>query len=118
TLELTLFPHTTLFRSIGIARWPYPFRPRHLTIVSSLTIGIPAFFLALAPNHERFHAGFVGRVLRFAAPAGAVAAAATFCAYAVARRQPDVTLQEARTTATAVLFAIGLAVLVILERPL
>src|SRR5213078_519261 len=111
TLELTLFPHTTLFRSIGIARWPYPFLPRHLTVISSLTIGIPAFFLALAPNRRRFRPGFVGRVLRFAVPAGVVAAAATFGAYAVARRQPDVTLLEARTTATAVLFAIGLWVL-------
>src|SRR5437660_87120 len=40
--------------AIGIARWPYPFLPRHLTIVSSLTIGIPAFFLALAPNIDRY----------------------------------------------------------------
>jgi len=37
--------------AIGIVRWPYPFLPRHLTIVSSLTIGIPAFFLL------RRHAG-------------------------------------------------------------
>src|SRR5207249_9927579 len=94
------------------------FLPRHLTIVSSLTIGIPAFFLALEPNADRFRPGFVGRVLRFAIPAGVVAAAATFTAYAVARDQPDVSLTEARTTATLVLFAIGMAVLVLLERPL
>ena len=49
--------------AIGIARWPYPFLPRHLTIVSSLTIGIPAFFLALAPNPRRYVPGFVRRVL-------------------------------------------------------
>jgi cation-transporting ATPase E len=104
--------------AVGAAGFPFPFLPRHLTIVSSLTIGIPAFFLALAPNHQRFRPGFVGRVLRFAVPAGLVAAAATFTAYAVSRSQADVTLQEARTTATAVLFAIGLMVLVILERPL
>src|SRR5262249_4272549 len=28
--------------AVGVARWPYPFLPRHMTIVSSLTIGIPA----------------------------------------------------------------------------
>src|ERR1700719_1640058 len=71
--------------AIGIARWPYPFLPRHLTIVSSLTIGIPAFFLALAPNQRRFEPGFVARVLRFAAGAGAVAAVSTFVVYAFAR---------------------------------
>ncbi|GAA3229778.1 HAD-IC family P-type ATPase [Streptomyces thermocoprophilus] len=27
----------------------YPFLPRHLTLLSTLTIGVPAFFLALAP---------------------------------------------------------------------
>ncbi len=45
--------------AIGVARWPYPFLPRHLTIVSSLTIGIPAFFIALAPNLRRYEPGFV-----------------------------------------------------------
>src|SRR6478672_1481760 len=29
---------------------PFPFLPRHLTLVSAVTIGIPAFFLALGPN--------------------------------------------------------------------
>src|SRR4029079_10311924 len=33
--------------AFGVARCPSPFLPRHLTIVSSLTIGIPAFVLAL-----------------------------------------------------------------------
>ena len=56
--------------AVGVARWPYPFLPRHLTIISSLTIGIPAFFLALAPNAAGYVPGFVPRVLRFAIPAG------------------------------------------------
>ena len=50
---------TLLALAIAIARWPYPFLPRHMTIVSSLTIGIPAFFLALAPNPRRYVPGFV-----------------------------------------------------------
>jgi cation-transporting ATPase E len=104
--------------AIGVAGVPFPFLPRHLTIVSSLTIGIPAFFLALAPNSRRFRPGFAGRVLAFAIPAGLVAAVATYSAYAIARHEPGVSLQAARTTATGVLFAIGMQVLVILERPL
>ncbi|MEK8228834.1 HAD-IC family P-type ATPase [Oerskovia sp. M15] len=49
--------------------WPYPFLPRHMTLAGSLTIGIPAFFLALPPNNRRYLAGFLRRVLTFAIPA-------------------------------------------------
>ncbi len=52
--------------AVGLIGVPYPFLPRHLTLVGSLTIGIPAFFLALAPNTERARPGFVRRVLRLA----------------------------------------------------
>ena len=104
--------------AVGVARLPFPFFPRHLTIISSLTIGIPAFFLALAPNAARARSGFVPRVLRFAAPAGLVAATATFSAYALARTQSTVTLSQARTLATIVLFGVAVWVLDILARPL
>jgi cation-transporting ATPase E len=104
--------------AVGFARWPYPFLPRHLTIVSTLTIGVPAFFLALAPNLRRYQPGFITRVLKFAIPCGFVAAAATFSSYAVARHIDDVTLDEARTTATLVLLVVGLWVLNILARPI
>jgi cation-transporting ATPase E len=102
--------------AIGIARWPYPFLPRHLTIVSSLTIGIPAFFLALAPNNRRYEPGFVRRVLLIAGPAGAVAAAATYVSYAVARHYED--LLVSRTAATITLLIVGLWVLNLLARPI
>jgi cation-transporting ATPase E len=104
--------------AVGIGRLPYPFLPRHLTLIGSLTIGIPAFFLSLAPNTRRYEPGFVRRVLRFTIPAGFVAAAATFGAYALARAQDAVSLDEARTAAALVLMAIGLWILVILARPL
>ncbi len=108
--------------AIGVAGWPFPFLPRNLTLIGSLTIGAPAFFLALAPNTHRARPGFVARVLRFALPAGTVAATATFVAYAVARggAQASVPLSrtEARTTATLALAAIGLLVLLRLSVPL
>jgi cation-transporting ATPase E len=107
---------TLLALSVGVARVPFPFLPRHLTIISSLTIGIPAFFLALAPNERRAMPGFVERVLRFAVPAGVLAAAATLCAYGLARSQ-DVPQIEARTTATITLFIVAMWVLTILARP-
>ncbi len=108
---------TLLALAVGVAQLPFPFLPRHLTIVSSLTIGVPAFFLALAPNDQRYRPGFVGRVLRFAVPAGAVAATATMAGYALARDTDGVNQTEARTVATITLFLVALWVLAILARP-
>ncbi len=103
--------------AIGIVRWPFPFLPRHLTIVSSLTIGIPAFFLSLAPNSRRYVPGFIRRVLRFTGPTGALGAGAVLVAYWIARSN-GVTLTEARTVATVVLITYAMWVLLVLARPL
>ncbi len=43
--------------AIGVAGFAFPFLPRHLTLVGAITIGIPSFFLALAPNTDRFRPG-------------------------------------------------------------
>jgi cation-transporting ATPase E len=104
--------------AVGVAVLPFPFLPRHLSLIGALTIGIPGVFLAMAPNSSRAQASMVGDVLRFAVPAGSVAAAATFAGYYVTRLLPDVNLDEARTTATLVLLSVGLLVLVRLARPL
>ncbi len=108
---------TLLAVAVGIALWPYPFLPRHLTIIDTLTIGIPSFFLALAPNLRRYVPGFVNRVLRVTIPAGSVAAAAAFAAFALARFD-DLPLVEQRTAATLVMLMMSLTVLVILAQPL
>ena len=49
---------------------PYPFVPIQLTLVSSLTIGIPSFVLALEPNHDKVKGKFMRNVLRRAFPGG------------------------------------------------
>jgi len=102
---------------VAIAGWKYPFLPRHLTIVSTFTIGIPGFFLALAPNKRRYVPGFLDRVLRFTVPAGIVASIASLTAYGVAFYMADLSLRQSRTSATLVLSAVGLWVLVCLARP-
>ncbi|GAA2110382.1 HAD-IC family P-type ATPase [Kitasatospora saccharophila] len=96
---------------------PYPFLPRHSTVLSSLTIGIPAFFLALAPNNERARTGFVRRVLRLAVPGGLVCGAATFTAYALARGDDETTLKADTSVATLTLFITAIWVLAIVARP-
>jgi cation-transporting ATPase E len=103
--------------SVAVARWPYPFLPRQVTLVSTLAIGLPGFFLALGPNTRRFEPGFVRRVLWFAAPAGVVTAVAVMTAYGVARAE-GVTVTEARTAATIVFLMASLWVLAIQARPL
>jgi cation-transporting ATPase E len=108
---------TLLALAVGIALWPYPFLPRDLTIIDTLTIGIPSFFLALAPNLRRYVPGFVGRVLRFTIPAGIGVAAAVFAAYWLARSH-NLPLVQQRTGATLVALMLSLCVLVILALPL
>jgi len=108
---------TLLAVAAGAALMPYPFLPRQLTIIDTLAIGVPAFFLALAPNRRRYVPGFVGRVLRFACPAGLIVAAAAFSAYALARAR-GLPLTEQRTAATLVTLILSLCVLALLAMPL
>ncbi|MYE96660.1 MAG: HAD-IC family P-type ATPase, partial [Acidimicrobiaceae bacterium] len=103
---------------IGLAGSPFPFLPRHLTLIGTFSVGVPGFFLALAPNHRLVKPGFLRRVLRFSLPAGAVAGVVTFVLYEVVRRLDGVSLDEARTSATMTLLGVGLVILVLISRPL
>ena len=103
----------------GLVLRPFPFLPRHLTLVGSVTIGIPAFFLALAPTTARARPGFVKRVLSFAIPTGVAAGLATFLAYELALSEVGLErVFEARTMATLVVAALGLFALGMVSRPL
>jgi cation-transporting P-type ATPase E len=103
---------------VGVVGLEFPFLARQLTLIGALTIGIPSFFLALAPNDERARPGFLERVLRFTIPAGTLAATATFLGYVLAKQEPGVSLAEARTAATMVLLFIGFLVLTVIASPL
>ena len=117
---------------------PFPFLPRHLTLVSAVTIGIPAFFLALGPNKRRYLPGFLGRILRFAVPSGAVAGLAVIASYllagshygvsqeefasrcaveAGARTVTDVACWQPGTGATITLLTVFFWILIVLARP-
>lgn len=102
---------------IALVGWPFPFLPRHITLVGSLTIGIPAFILSFTPSRRRYRPGLLRRVILFAFPAGAIAASGTFMAVAMAHSS-GAPLEEVRTTAVVVLTCVGLAVLAHLSRPL
>ena len=103
----------------GLLLRPFPFLPRHLTLVGSVTIGIPAFFLALAPSASRAQPGFMKRVLSFSIPTGVAAGLATFLAYELVLSEVGLDrIVEARTMATLVIAAIGLFALGMVSRPL
>ncbi|WP_320776947.1 HAD-IC family P-type ATPase [Streptomyces sp. CRN 30] len=124
TRVATLFLVKTVYSvllAILVVCWQveYPFLPRHLTLLSTLTIGVPAFFLALAPNRERARPHFVRRVMRYAVPGGVVAGVATFVTYLVAGHHysgPGA-LEAETSAATLTLFLISLWVLAIIARP-
>jgi len=97
----------------------YPLEPVQLTLISTVTIGVPGFFLALGPNRRRYVPGFLVRVLRFSIPAGVVTGIAAYGSYAVTRAlDPGAGVAGARTTATVVVLTVALWTLVILARPL
>ena len=103
---------------IGLMSVPFPLLPRQLTLIGTFSIGVPGFFLALAPNDERSRPGFLSRVLRFSLPAGVASGLAALGVYAVATADDSVSLDEARTATAITLLGMGLIVLVLVSRPL
>lgn len=79
-LAKTVYAAVIVF-ACAILAMPYPFLPRHFTYIDAFTIGIPAFFLALAPNPRRYVPGFLHRTLSLAVPSGLILAAAALGAY-------------------------------------
>ncbi|MFC9587186.1 HAD-IC family P-type ATPase [Streptomyces yangpuensis] len=120
TLFLTKTVYSVLLAILVVcSQVEYPFLPRHLTLLSTLTIGIPAFFLALAPNKERAKPHFVRRVMRYAIPGGVIAATATFVTYLIARHHYTgaEALPAETSAATLTLFLTSMWVLAIIARP-
>ncbi|MFD7170052.1 cation-translocating P-type ATPase [Streptomyces violascens] len=120
TLFLTKTVYSVLLAVFVVcSQVEYPFLPRHLTLLSTFTIGIPAFFLALAPNKERAKPHFVRRVMRYAIPSGVIAAVATFVTYMIARAYytgpGELDAETSVTTLT--LFLVSMWVLAIIARP-
>ena len=102
--------------SIGLTPTAYPLLPRHLTLAAALTIGIPGFFLALAPSGGSFRSsGFLRDVGRFSVPAGTAAGLGVLSSYTFALQVLNLPLVEARTVATTALVLVGLYLIVALE---
>ena len=116
-----LFVTKTVFTAlmvlaIGIPTATFPLLPRQFTIASTVTIGIPAFILALAPSSGPWRPDhFLANVARFALPAGIASGIGIVAGYLLARYGLDLDLQDSRTVATGTVVAAGLAVVMRLE---
>ena len=55
-----------------VAHFHYPFEPIQLSLIGTLTVGVPAFLLAFEPNKARIQGRFIVNVLKNALP-GALA---------------------------------------------
>lgn len=101
----------------GILVMEFPFLPRQLSITDGLTIGIPAFFLALMPNTQRYVPGFLRRSLSFAIPSGLIIAIA-LTLYTRGAMALGVDEPQLRTGSTIILAIVGIWVLTVLSRPI
>jgi len=103
--------------ALAAATISYPILPRHLTIMDALVIGIPGFFLALAPNPRRFIPGFVFRMARFVIPTGLLAGITVLLSYLLLREM-GASIPQTQTMETVIFCVIGWRVIASIEHPL
>ena len=102
--------------AIAIPTGIFPLLPRQFTIASTVTIGIFAFLLALAPTIGPWRPErFLQSVARFAIPAGLAIGIGIIAGYVLARDGFDLGLTRSRTVATGIVVVSGLAVVMRLE---
>lgn len=101
----------------SISLLPFPILPVQLTLIGSLAIGIPSFFLAMVYNREPVKKGFLKRVLSVAIPNGLVLGTATSIIFILAYVN-NLSLEECRTLAVIVLSALSVLVLYRVARPI
>ena len=90
----------------GLLVLEFPFLPRQLSITDGLTIGIPAFFLALMHNSQRYVPGFLKRSLSFAIPSGSSSPWRSRCTRSAPCRS-SAEEPELRTGSTIILAIVG-----------
>src|SRR5581483_6023590 len=101
---------------VGISPTAYPLLPRHLTLVAALAVGIPSFFLALAPSAGRVtFDSFLRGVSNFALPAGTAVGLGLVASYLTALDVVNLPLVQSRTVATTVMLLVSLYLIVVLE---
>jgi magnesium-transporting ATPase (P-type) len=105
----------TLILTVGVGGGTYPFLPRQLSLAAALTVGIPAFFLALAPAAQAPLKPFLRDVASFAVPAGIVLGVAVLLGHGLVHTSIGRSLAESQTTSLTILVFVGLYLVLVLE---
>ncbi len=109
---------TVISLTFALLLWPFPFLPRQLSVLDGLTIGLPAFFLALQPSAQRYAPGFLKRSLAFAVPAGICAALCVLAVSTYARFAGQHSAGAAQSAAVITMALVASWILVTASRPL
>ena len=100
-----------------VASEAYPFIPIQLTLISTVTIGVPSFFLALEPNKNRLSGNFLETVLRKALP-GALTIVVNIVVVMIIGNILDFSVSELSTMACLLTGVTGLIILYGVCQPL
>ncbi len=95
----------------------YPLQPEQVSLISGFNIGIPAFFLALEPNHQVISGHFLPKVLLRSFPA-ALTDFFVIAAMVVFGNTFGVSTQEISVASTMLLAIVGFMILYYISRPL
>lgn len=96
---------------------PYPFNPINITLIGTVAIGIPSFFLALGPNTDRVKSGYLRRVMSVSITNGIVLSLSTIAIFVYAYKK-GLTVEQCRTLGVMVAGGISLVVLLRVAKPL
>ncbi len=100
-----------------LVNFEYPFEPIQMTLISTLTIGLPSFFLSLRQNDKPISGSFIGHILRSALPCALTNIIMTVNIVAIANERglPDAAVSTLCTLALAVT---GLILVIYIYRPM
>ncbi|ADX73246.1 P-type ATPase, translocating [Pseudarthrobacter phenanthrenivorans Sphe3] len=109
---------TIISLTFALLLCPFPFLPRQLSVLDGLTLGLPAFFLALQPSARRYTPGFLKRSLAFSVPAGFCAALCVLAVSLYAHAAARFSSGEIQSAAVLTLALVAAWILVVASRPL
>jgi cation-transporting ATPase E len=109
---------TVISLTFALLLWPFPYLPRQMSVLDGLTIGLPAFFLALQPSAQRYEPGFLKRSLAFSVPAGVCGALCVLAVSLYARSAAPGSAEATQSAAVITLALVASWILVTASRPL
>ncbi|MDD3946428.1 MAG: HAD-IC family P-type ATPase [Clostridia bacterium] len=95
-----------------------PFEPKHLTLIGTVTIGIPSYILAMEPNRDIITGKFFNKVIKNALPASITVAAAVVAISLSSKLFPQtITPAQISTMCTIVTSLLGLCYIAKISYP-